>query len=153
MPRKKSGNFDNKAYQNEYHKAMKTKLISFNPNSPDDMELWDHLQTKENQTGYIKGLILEEKEMKIPEVTLQNFKAERKQIEQSLKPCPFCGNDDLEFALCHPQWAESEDDADYWCFWQILCPECGAEMENARMKDQTWEEAKQEIINNWNHRA
>ena len=57
MPRKKSGNFDNKAYQNEYHKAMKTKLISFNPNNPEDMETWDYLQTKQNQTGYIKRLI------------------------------------------------------------------------------------------------
>lgn len=57
MPRKKSGTFDNKVYQNEYHKAMKHKLISFNPAKPDDMEIWDHLQTKKNQTGYIKGLI------------------------------------------------------------------------------------------------
>lgn len=57
MPRKKSGAFDNKAYQNEYHKAMKTKLISFNPANTEDMLLWDYLQTKENQTGYIKGLI------------------------------------------------------------------------------------------------
>ena len=56
MPRKKSGLFDNKAYQNEYHKAMKTKLISFNPNSPEDMRLWEHLQKQENQTGYIKDL-------------------------------------------------------------------------------------------------
>ena len=60
MPRKKSGLFDNKAYQNEYHKAMKTKLISFNPNSPEDMRLWEHLQKQENQTGYIKDLIRED---------------------------------------------------------------------------------------------
>lgn len=60
MPRKKSGLFDNKAYQNEYHKAMKTKLISFNPNSPEDMRLWDHLQKQKNQTGYIKDLIRED---------------------------------------------------------------------------------------------
>ena len=57
MARPKSGTFDNKAYQNDYHKNMKTKLISFNPNTPEDMELWDYLQTKENQTGYIKRLI------------------------------------------------------------------------------------------------
>ena len=60
MPRKKTGLFDNKQYQNEYHKAMKTKLISFNPSNQEDMELWDHLQTKDNQTGYIKGLIRED---------------------------------------------------------------------------------------------
>ena len=57
MPRKKSGLFDNKAYQNEYHKAMKTKLISFNPNSPEDMQVWEHLQKQKNQTKYIKDLI------------------------------------------------------------------------------------------------
>ena len=60
MPKKKSGLFDNKKYQNEYHKAMKTKLISFNPGNPEDMRLWEYLQTKENQTGYIKKLIRED---------------------------------------------------------------------------------------------
>ena len=60
MPRKKSGLFDNKVYQNEYHKSMKTKLISFNPNNPEDMRLWDHLQKQKNQTGYIKDLIRED---------------------------------------------------------------------------------------------
>ena len=57
MPRKKSGLFDNKAYQNEYHKATKTKLISFNPNNQEDMQVWEHLQKQKNQTGYIKDLI------------------------------------------------------------------------------------------------
>ena len=57
LPRKKSGLFDNKAYQNEYHKAMKTKLISFNPNSPEDMKVWEHLQKQSNPTKYIKDLI------------------------------------------------------------------------------------------------
>lgn len=57
MPRPKSGLYDHKSYQNGYHKAMKTKLISFNPNNDEDMKLWDHLQTKPNQTGYIKNLI------------------------------------------------------------------------------------------------
>ena len=90
--------------------------------------------------------------MKIPEFTLHNYHAEQKQIEESLKPCPFCGNNELEFSLIHPQFG-NRDDADYWCCWQILCPECGAEMENARLQDQTWEEAKKEIIDNWNHRA
>lgn len=62
MPRKKSGLFDNKVYQNNYHKSMKTKLISFNPANKEDMELWDYLQTKENQTGYIKDLIRKDME-------------------------------------------------------------------------------------------
>ena len=59
MPRKKSGDFDNKVYQNEYHKSMKNKLISFNPSSPEDMELWWFLMAKGkgNVTPYIKELI------------------------------------------------------------------------------------------------
>jgi len=57
MPRKKSGEYDHKKYQNEYHKAMETKLLSFNPKSPEDMQLWEHLQKQKNQTGYIKELI------------------------------------------------------------------------------------------------
>lgn len=61
MPRKK-GDFDNKAYQNEYHKAMKTKLLSFNPANDHDMMIWDYLQTKNNITGYIKQLILKDME-------------------------------------------------------------------------------------------
>lgn len=60
MPRKKSGLFDNKAYQNEYHKSMKTKLISFNPANPDDMNLWEHLTKQGNVTAYIKQLIRED---------------------------------------------------------------------------------------------
>lgn len=59
MPRKK-GDFDNKAYQNDYHKAMKTKLISFNPVNDVDMKIWEYLQTKDNVTGYIKQLILKD---------------------------------------------------------------------------------------------
>ena len=60
MPRKKSGTFDNKRYQNEYHKAMKTMILSFNPNNPEDMKLWEHLQAQQNRTGYIKHLIREQ---------------------------------------------------------------------------------------------
>ena len=61
MPRKK-GDFDNRAYQNEYHKAMKTKLLSFNPANDIDMMIWDYLQTKSNISGYIKQLILKDME-------------------------------------------------------------------------------------------
>lgn len=63
MPRKK-GDFDNKTYQNEYHKAMKTKLLSFNPANDLDMMIWDYLQTKNNITRYIKQLILKDMEKK-----------------------------------------------------------------------------------------
>lgn len=59
MPEEKKP-FDNKAYQNEYHKNMKNKLISFNPANSEDMKLWEYLQTKPNQTGYIKSLIRED---------------------------------------------------------------------------------------------
>ena len=62
MPRKPSGLFDNKAYQNEYHKAMKTKLISFNPSNAEDMEIWEFLisKGKGNVSPYIKKLIRED---------------------------------------------------------------------------------------------
>lgn len=55
----KGGFFDNKAYQNEYHKAMKNKLISFNPANEEDMMLWEFLRSKGhgNVTPYIKELI------------------------------------------------------------------------------------------------
>lgn len=58
----KEKRYNHKAYQNEYHKGMKNKLISFNPNNPEDMKLWGHLQTKENKSGYIKGLIRKDME-------------------------------------------------------------------------------------------
>ena len=62
MPRTKSGTFDNKAYQNEYHKSMKTKLLSFNPNNPEDMLVWNYLMSKGrgNAFPYIKSLILKD---------------------------------------------------------------------------------------------
>ncbi len=68
MPRQKSGNFDNKVYQNEYHKAMKTKLLSFNPSNEDDMMLWEYLQEKENVTAYIKQLIKDDLARQDPEL-------------------------------------------------------------------------------------
>ena len=129
-----------------------TRQLNMKLNLKTDADIFEHLNKQESVQGYIKGLIRKDIEMKIPEVTVHNFRSERKEIEQSLKPCPFCGNNELEFSLIHPQFANG-DDADYWCYWQILCPECGAEMENARLHDQTWEEAKKEIIDNWNHRA
>ena len=59
MSRKKNGEFDNKVYQNEYHKGMKHKLISFNPNNANDMRIWDHLMSKGRGkvSPYIKDLI------------------------------------------------------------------------------------------------
>lgn len=62
MPKKPSGLFDNKVYQNEYHKAMKTKLISFNPSNAEDMEIWEFLisKGKGNVSPYIKKLIRED---------------------------------------------------------------------------------------------
>lgn len=56
--------FDNKAYQNEYHKAMKHKLVSFNPNDPEDMKLYQFLMSKGKGkvTAYIKSLIRKDME-------------------------------------------------------------------------------------------
>lgn len=58
MEKAKTGTFDEKAYQREYHNSMKTKLLSFNPRNPRDMEIWEHIQGKKNVTEYIKGLIV-----------------------------------------------------------------------------------------------
>ena len=68
MPRKKSGLYDDKAYQREYHRSMKSKLLQFNPNNPDDMLLWEHLQKQENSSAYLKELILADKLKKDTEV-------------------------------------------------------------------------------------
>ena len=57
MSKEKIGTYNHKAYQNDYHKNMKTKLVSFNPNNAEDMRLWEFLKTKPNQTAYIKNLI------------------------------------------------------------------------------------------------
>ena len=66
MPRIKSGLFDNKAYQREYHRNMKTKLLSFNPNDPEDMRIWEFLMSKGrgNVFPYIKSLILKDMDQK-----------------------------------------------------------------------------------------
>lgn len=86
-------------------------------------------------------------------VNKSNFTPERrKEIESRLKPCPFCGNKDVEFALIHPQF-NGKTDMDYWCYWDVLCPECGAGMEWGRLDDQTWDGAMEEIIAAWNRRA
>ena len=62
MPRRKTGQYDHKAYQNEYHKAMKTKLLSFNPANEDDMQIWEHLQKQKNASKYLKDLIRDDME-------------------------------------------------------------------------------------------
>lgn len=58
MPRKKTGLYDDKAYQREYHRNMKSKLLQFNPNNDEDMILYDHLKQQKNASAYIKALIL-----------------------------------------------------------------------------------------------
>ena len=37
------------------------------------------------------------------------------ELEKTLKPCPFCGNEQIELSLIHPQYY-SEPDMAYWCF-------------------------------------
>lgn len=58
MPRKKTGLYDDKAYQREYHRNMKSKLLQFNPNNEEDMILYEHLKQQKNASAYIKALIL-----------------------------------------------------------------------------------------------
>ena len=58
--------FDNKAYQREYHRNMKTKLLSFNLNNAEDMMVWDFLMSKGRGKvfPYIKSLILKDMNQK-----------------------------------------------------------------------------------------
>ena len=86
-----------------------------------------------------------------PGVKIANFFAERKAIEQRLKPCPFCGNKDIEFSLIHPQYV-GKPDMDYWVCWGIGCTECGATMEYGRTGDETWDDTQEAIIAAWNRR-
>ena len=58
MPRKKTGLYDDKAYQREYHRNMKSKLLQFNPNSEEDMIIYEYLKQQKNSSAYIKALIL-----------------------------------------------------------------------------------------------
>ena len=102
----------------------------------------------------------------------REHQAEVKELEKTLKPCPFCGNEQIELSLIHPQYY-SEPDMAYWCFWEILCLECGCNFENGILLEYNeekggfdyepeeyplkhwdkWEAAMTEIINDWNRRA
>ena len=52
--RKKVKSIRDQAYNK---KNIVQKLITFNRNNPDDMELYDYLKSKGNAAGYIKDLI------------------------------------------------------------------------------------------------
>ena len=60
MPRTKSGLFDNRRYQNDYHRKLKRISITFNPKDPEDIRLYEYIKTKKNVTGSIKELIRSE---------------------------------------------------------------------------------------------
>ena len=50
--------FDKGKYDMQYAKEnIKRKHIPFNVNNPEDRELLDYLESKENMTAYIKELI------------------------------------------------------------------------------------------------
>ena len=88
-------------------------------------------------------------------VNMHNFYDERQEIEQSFLPCPFCGGDDIEFALIHPQYNGKPEMA-YWSFWQIWCSDCGCSFEEGvddQPATEAWEKAKENIIAAWNRRA
>lgn len=57
MARKKTGTYDNRKYQNDYHRAMDRIMISFNPSNPDDVELLSFLRSQGNITQFIKERI------------------------------------------------------------------------------------------------
>lgn len=56
MPKRKSGLFDNKKYQNDYHRKLKRIAITFNPKDPEDMRVYEFLKTGRNVTRFIKDL-------------------------------------------------------------------------------------------------
>ena len=102
----------------------------------------------------------------------REHKPETQKLEKTLRPCPFCGNKKIELSLIHPQYY-SEPNMEYWCYWEILCPECGVNFENGipleRRADgngldyepeeyplkhwDKWEKARTEIIEDWNRRV
>ncbi len=43
----------------KYNKKMKQLIVAFSPN---EMELWDYLSTKENKAGFVKVLLRREME-------------------------------------------------------------------------------------------
>ena len=90
--------------------------------------------------------------MRKAEVTEYNIEKEERDAGKKLLPCPFCGNSDIDFYMAHPQYFGKQNEL-YWCYWFICCPKCGAEMENGRLEDQSWDEAKDEIISSWNRRT
>lgn len=90
--------------------------------------------------------------MRKAEVTQYNLKASKVDNDNELLPCPFCGNTDIELYIAHPQYYNTPDES-YWCYWFLSCHQCGAEMENSRSPEQTWNDAKEEIISTWNRRV
>lgn len=80
-------------------------------------------------------------------------KAEREKIQKSLKPCPFCGNEEIEFNLLHPQYIGKPNMAN-WCTWEVLCPVCGINNQTGvgADTDENWEKAKMDLIAMWNER-
>lgn len=61
MARPKTG-FDAGAYNRKYQKTLKRILLSFNPKNPDDVQMWEYIQSKgdKNRVPYIKKLIRED---------------------------------------------------------------------------------------------
>ncbi len=58
MPRARTGAFDKSKYDQQYNKDHLTKkLISFNMDKPDDMEILKFAEGQGNFTAYIKELI------------------------------------------------------------------------------------------------
>ena len=66
MPRKKSGTFDNYAYQQGYIKQyVRFVNVPFNSKIPEEMELYDYLNAIDEKKGaYIKRLIREDMQKK-----------------------------------------------------------------------------------------
>lgn len=58
MPKKASGDFNKTAYDMDYAKQhIRRRMIPFNMDKPEDFELWEWLDGRDNITQYIKDLI------------------------------------------------------------------------------------------------
>lgn len=72
--------------------------------------------------------------------TVEITKSNGKKLVMEIKPCPFCGDDDI--FIC-----KKYDDNGIWHGWQIVCPNCDLVVYSQD------HENKRELVKDWNRRA
>ena len=83
MPRKKSGEFDQNKYVNDYiSKNYKWVSLGFNQKVPEDVEIYEWLkQFKKTKAPYIKALIRKDMEESIKKEGCSDYDSSRTQGE------------------------------------------------------------------------